>query len=117
MEYELIESIAHPLQDSMAQTKAFISGEFTRMRATLDEDEMATLDRVDVKGSELLSQIEENIAHYEREISELQAAAARLRALQEERDSLTFLQVHLKETNRYGLMNLHRFTHWVMPCV
>ncbi|CAN0112982.1 unnamed protein product [Lampetra fluviatilis] len=88
------------VQDSMVQTKAHISGEFTRMRATLDEDEKTALDRVDMKGRELLSRIEENIAHHEREISELQAAAARLRALQEERDSLTFLQVHLKETNR-----------------
>ncbi|XP_061433861.1 butyrophilin subfamily 2 member A2-like [Lethenteron reissneri] len=51
-------------------------------------------------GLELLSQIEENIAHYEHEINELHAAATRLHALQEERDSLTFLQVHLKETNR-----------------
>ncbi|XP_061434003.1 nuclear factor 7, brain-like [Lethenteron reissneri] len=90
------------VQDSMAQTKAGISDEFTRMRATLDEDERATLEHVDMKGSELLSQIEENVAHYEREINELQAAATRLRALQEERDSLTFLQVHLKETNRRG---------------
>ncbi|CAN0114040.1 unnamed protein product [Lampetra fluviatilis] len=88
------------VKDSMVQTKAHISGEFTRMRVMLDEDERAALDRVDVKGRELLSRIEENIAHYEREISELQAAATRLRALQEERDSLTFLQVHLKETNR-----------------
>ncbi|CAN0113244.1 unnamed protein product [Lampetra fluviatilis] len=88
------------VQDSMLQTKAGISGEFTRMRTMLDDDERAALDRVDVKGRELLSQIEENIAHYEREISELQAAATRLHALQEERDSLTFLQVHLKETYR-----------------
>ncbi|XP_078470893.1 E3 ubiquitin-protein ligase TRIM11-like [Lampetra planeri] len=88
------------VQDSMVQTKTRISGEFTRMRATLDEEERAALDRVDVKGRELLSQIKENIAHYKREISDLQAAATRLRALQEERDSLTFLQVHLKETNR-----------------
>ncbi|XP_078470936.1 zinc-binding protein A33-like [Lampetra planeri] len=88
------------VQDSMVQTKARISCEFTHMRAMLDEDERAALDRVDVKGRELLSQIKENIAHYEREISDLQAAATRLRALQEERDSLTFLQVHLKETNR-----------------
>ncbi|XP_078470916.1 E3 ubiquitin-protein ligase TRIM11-like [Lampetra fluviatilis] len=88
------------VQDSMVQTKARISGEFTRMRATLDEDEKTALDRVDVKGGKLLSRIEKNIAHYEREISELQAAATRLRTLQEERDSLTFLQVHLKETNR-----------------
>ncbi|XP_061433972.1 E3 ubiquitin-protein ligase TRIM11-like [Lethenteron reissneri] len=88
------------VQDCMVQTKARISGKFTRMRMMLDEDERATLDRVDVKGLELLSQIEENIAHYEHEINELQAAATRLRALQEERDSLTFLQVHLKETNR-----------------
>ncbi|CAN0112066.1 unnamed protein product [Lampetra fluviatilis] len=88
------------VQDCMVQTKARISGEFTRMRAMLDEDERTTLYRVDMKGRELLSQIEENIAHYEHEISELQAAATRLHALQEERDSLAFLQVHLKETNR-----------------
>nr|XP_032834602.1 zinc-binding protein A33-like [Petromyzon marinus] len=88
------------VQDSMAQTKVRISGEFTRMRATLNEDERAALDRVDVKGRELLSKIEENIAHYEREISELQAAATCLRALQEERDSLTFLQGHMKKTER-----------------
>ncbi|XP_075911021.1 E3 ubiquitin/ISG15 ligase TRIM25-like [Petromyzon marinus] len=88
------------VQDSMAQTKVRISGEFTRMRATLNEDERAALDRVDVKGRELLSKIEENIAHYEREISELQAAATRLRALQEEKDSLTFLQGHMKKTER-----------------
>ncbi|XP_075911000.1 E3 ubiquitin-protein ligase TRIM11-like [Petromyzon marinus] len=88
------------VQDSMAQTKVRISGEFTRMRATLNEDERAALDRVDVKGREMLSKIEENIAHYEREISELQAAATRLRALHEERDSLTFLQGHMKKTER-----------------
>ncbi|XP_078732853.1 E3 ubiquitin-protein ligase TRIM11-like [Lampetra fluviatilis] len=88
------------VQDSMVQTKARISGDFTRMRTRLDEDEKAALECVDVKGRELLSQIEENIAHYDREISDLQAAATRLHALQEERNSLTFLQVHLKETNR-----------------
>ncbi|XP_078732852.1 E3 ubiquitin/ISG15 ligase TRIM25-like [Lampetra fluviatilis] len=88
------------MQDSMVQTKARISGEFTRMRTTLDEDERAALDRVDVKGRKLLSRIEENITHYEREISELQKAATRLRALQEERDSLTFLQGHMKKTER-----------------
>ncbi|XP_078732850.1 E3 ubiquitin-protein ligase TRIM11-like [Lampetra fluviatilis] len=97
---EWMEAARKDVQDSMLQTKAGISGEFTRMRTMLDEDERAALDRVDVKGRELLSQIEENIAHYKREISDLQAAATRLRALQEERDSLTFLQVHLKETNR-----------------
>nr|XP_032836405.1 E3 ubiquitin/ISG15 ligase TRIM25-like [Petromyzon marinus] len=97
---EWMEAARKAVQDSMVQTKARISGEFTRMRATLDEDERAALDRVDVKGHELLSQIEESISHYQREISELQAAATCLRALQEERDSLTFLQVHLKETNR-----------------
>ncbi|XP_078470930.1 LOW QUALITY PROTEIN: E3 ubiquitin/ISG15 ligase TRIM25-like [Lampetra fluviatilis] len=86
------------VQDCMVQTKARISGEFIRMRAMLDEDERTTLYRVDMKGHELLSQIEENIAHYEREINELQAAATRMRTLQEERDSLAFLQVHLKET-------------------
>nr|XP_032834599.1 E3 ubiquitin/ISG15 ligase TRIM25-like [Petromyzon marinus] len=95
-----MKSTRKDVQDSMVQTKARISGEFTRMRAMLDEDERAALDHVDMKGRELLSRIEENIAHYEREISELQAAATRLRALQEERDSLTFLQVHLKETDR-----------------
>ncbi|CAN0114825.1 unnamed protein product [Lampetra fluviatilis] len=88
------------VQDFIVQTKARISGEFTRMRVMLNEDEKATLDRVDMKGRELLSRIEENIDHYQREINELQAAATRLRALQEERDSLAFLQVHLKETNR-----------------
>ncbi|CAN0112916.1 unnamed protein product [Lampetra fluviatilis] len=81
------------VQDFIVQTKARISGEFTRMRVMLNEDEKATLDRVDMKGRELLSRIEENIAHYQREINELQAAATRLRALQEERDSLAFLQV------------------------
>ncbi|XP_078471149.1 LOW QUALITY PROTEIN: E3 ubiquitin-protein ligase TRIM11-like [Lampetra planeri] len=88
------------VQDCMVKTKARITGEFNRMRAMMDEDEKTALDRVDVKGRELLSQIEENIAHYKHEINELQAAATRLRTLQEERDSLTFLQVHLKETNR-----------------
>nr|XP_032834798.1 E3 ubiquitin-protein ligase TRIM11-like [Petromyzon marinus] len=88
------------VQDSMAQTRVRISGEFTRMRATLNEDERAALDRVDLKGRELLSKIEENIAHYECEISELQAAATRLRTLQEEKDSLTFLQGHMKKTER-----------------
>ncbi|CAN0205305.1 unnamed protein product [Lampetra planeri] len=76
----------------MVKTKARITGEFNRMRAMMDEDEKTALDRVDVKGRELLSQIEENIAHYKHEINELQAAATRLRTLQEERDSLTFLQ-------------------------
>ncbi|XP_061434010.1 E3 ubiquitin-protein ligase TRIM7-like [Lethenteron reissneri] len=93
-------AIYKDVQDCMVQTKARISGEFTHMREMLIEDERATLDRVDMKWRELLSQIEENIAHYEYEISELRAAATRLRTLQEERDSLTFLQVHLKETNR-----------------
>ncbi|XP_061433982.1 E3 ubiquitin/ISG15 ligase TRIM25-like isoform X1 [Lethenteron reissneri] len=95
-----MEAARKDVQDCMLQTKARISDEFTHMRVTLDEDERAALDRVDVKGRELLSRIEENIAHYEHEISELQAAATRLRTLQEERDSLMFLQVHLKETNR-----------------
>ncbi|XP_061433987.1 E3 ubiquitin/ISG15 ligase TRIM25-like [Lethenteron reissneri] len=88
------------VQDSMAQTKVRIAREFTRMRATLNEDERAALDRVDVKGRELLSRIEEHITHYEREISDLQAAATGLHALQEERDSLTFLQGHMKKTKR-----------------
>ncbi|XP_078470914.1 E3 ubiquitin-protein ligase TRIM11-like isoform X2 [Lampetra planeri] len=88
------------VQDCMVQTKARITDEFNRMRAMLDKDEKTALDRVDVKGRELLSQIEKNIAYYEHEINELQAAATRLRTLQEERDSLAFLQVHLKETNR-----------------
>ncbi|XP_078732838.1 E3 ubiquitin-protein ligase TRIM11-like [Lampetra fluviatilis] len=95
-----MEAARRDVQDSMVQTKARISGEFTHMRAMLDEDERAALNHVDMKGRELLSQIEENISHYEREISDLQAAATRLRALQEERDLLTFLQVHLKDTTR-----------------
>ncbi|CAN0202532.1 unnamed protein product [Lampetra planeri] len=87
-----MEAARKHVQDSMLQTKAGISDEFTRMRVTLDEDERAALDRVDVKGRELLSRIEEKIAHYKREISDFQAAATRLHTLQEERDSLTFLQ-------------------------
>ncbi|CAN0111306.1 unnamed protein product [Lampetra fluviatilis] len=96
------------VQDSMAQTKVRIAGEFTRMRETLDEDERAALDRVDVKGRELLSRIEENIDHYEREISEFQAAATRLHGLQEERDSLTFLQqLEEGEPSMEGLREAH----------
>ncbi|CAN0401485.1 unnamed protein product [Lampetra planeri] len=65
----------------MTEVRQRIYGEFARMRASLDEDDKAALARVAKKGHELLTQIEKNIAHYQREIGELQAAATRLKAL------------------------------------
>ncbi|XP_061403249.1 E3 ubiquitin/ISG15 ligase TRIM25-like [Lethenteron reissneri] len=90
------------LQGSMTGVRQRINGEFARMRAALDEDEKAALARAAMKERELLTQIEKNIAHYQREIGELRAAAARLQALAQERDSLAFLQGHLEETCRRG---------------
>nr|XP_032836350.1 E3 ubiquitin-protein ligase TRIM11-like [Petromyzon marinus] len=87
-------------QESVAGIRGRITGKFARLRKALDEDEREALRRVAVKERELLSRIEEDIARHKREISELQAAAARLRALQHETDSLTFLQGHLDETRR-----------------
>ncbi|XP_061434213.1 E3 ubiquitin-protein ligase TRIM11-like [Lethenteron reissneri] len=95
-----MEAARKEAQDIITETKVRISDHFSRMRAVVDEDEREALRRVEVKGRELLSRIEEDIARHEREIGELQAAAARLRALQHERDSLAFLQVHMKETLR-----------------
>nr|XP_032836319.1 uncharacterized protein LOC116957965 [Petromyzon marinus] len=80
-------------QESVAGIRGRITGKFARLRKALDEDEREALQRVAVKERELLSQIEEDIARQKREISELQAAGARLRALLHERDSLAFLQV------------------------
>nr|XP_032836337.1 E3 ubiquitin/ISG15 ligase TRIM25-like [Petromyzon marinus] len=87
-------------KESVAGIRGRITGKFARLRKALDEDEREALRRVAVKERELLSRIEEDIARHKREISELQAAAARLRALQHETDSLTFLQGHLDETRR-----------------
>ncbi|XP_078470778.1 E3 ubiquitin/ISG15 ligase TRIM25-like isoform X1 [Lampetra planeri] len=87
-----MEAARKEAQDIITETKVRISDHFSRMRAVVDEDEREALRRVEVKGRELLSRIEEDIARHEREIGELQAAAARLRALQHERDSLAFLQ-------------------------
>ncbi|CAN0401341.1 unnamed protein product [Lampetra planeri] len=76
----------------MTGVRQRINGEFAHMRAALDEEEKAALARASKKERELLTQIEKNIAHYQREIGELQAAAARLEGLAQERDSLAFLQ-------------------------
>ncbi|CAN0206399.1 unnamed protein product [Lampetra planeri] len=97
---ERMEAARRDVQGSMTGVKERIKAEFTRLRTALDEDERTALHRAELKEKELLSQIDKNIAHYKHEISELQAAAARLRTLQEERDSLTFLQGHLEETRR-----------------
>ncbi|XP_075914269.1 E3 ubiquitin-protein ligase TRIM47-like [Petromyzon marinus] len=94
-------------QESVAGIRGRITGKFARLRKALDEDEREALQRVAVKERELLSQIEEDIARQKREISELQAAGARLRALLHERDSLAFLQGHLEETRRYRSLMPH----------
>nr|XP_032835264.1 E3 ubiquitin-protein ligase TRIM47-like isoform X2 [Petromyzon marinus] len=97
-----MEEARRDVQGSMTDEKASISVRFTRARAALDVEETAALQKLEQKGCELLSQIEKKIAHYQREISELQAAATRLQALAQERDSLAFLQGHLEETRRTG---------------
>ncbi|CAN0391715.1 unnamed protein product [Lampetra fluviatilis] len=97
-----MEAARRDVQGSMTDDKASISVGFTRARAALDVEEKAALEQAEQKGRELLYQIEKKIAHYQREISELQAAATRLQALAQERDSLAFLQGHLKETCRAG---------------
>ncbi|XP_078476230.1 E3 ubiquitin/ISG15 ligase TRIM25-like [Lampetra planeri] len=97
-----IEAARRDVQGSMTDEKASISVRFTRARAALDVEEKAALEQAEQKGRKLLSQIEKKIAHYQCEISELQAAATRLQALAQERDSLTFLQGHLEETRRAG---------------
>ncbi|XP_078739350.1 E3 ubiquitin/ISG15 ligase TRIM25-like [Lampetra fluviatilis] len=97
-----MEAARRDVQRSMTGVRQRINGEFARMRAALDEDEKAALARAAKKERELLTQIEKNIAHYQREIGELQAAATRLQALTQERDSLAFLQRYLEETRRTG---------------
>nr|XP_032834788.1 E3 ubiquitin/ISG15 ligase TRIM25-like isoform X1 [Petromyzon marinus] len=97
---ERMEATRRDVQGSMTGVKERIKAEFTRLRTALNEDERVALHSVELKEKELLSQIDKNIAHYKHEISELQEAAARLRTLQEERDSLTFLKGHLEETRR-----------------
>nr|XP_032834792.1 E3 ubiquitin/ISG15 ligase TRIM25-like isoform X1 [Petromyzon marinus] len=97
---ERMEATRRDVQGSMTGVKERIKAEFTRLRTALNEDERVALHRAELKEKELLSQIDKNIAHYKHEISELQEAAVRLRTLQEERDSLTFLKGHLEETRR-----------------
>ncbi|CAN0123813.1 unnamed protein product [Lampetra fluviatilis] len=95
-----MEAARKEAQESVAGIRGRITGKFARLKKALDEDEREALQRVDVKERELLYRIDEDIARHKREIGELQAAAARLRALQHERDSLAFLQGHLEETRR-----------------
>ncbi|XP_075914328.1 E3 ubiquitin/ISG15 ligase TRIM25-like [Petromyzon marinus] len=95
-----MEAARKEAQESVDGIRNRITGKFARRRKALDEDEREALRRVAVKERELLSRIDEDIARHKREIGELQAAAARLRALQHERDSLAFLQGHLEETRR-----------------
>ncbi|XP_061403236.1 E3 ubiquitin/ISG15 ligase TRIM25-like [Lethenteron reissneri] len=97
-----MEAARRDVQGSMTDEKASISVRFAHARAALDAEEKAALEQLEQKGRELLSQIEKKIAHYQREISELQAAATRLQVLAQERDSLAFLQGHLEETRRAG---------------
>ncbi|XP_075911844.1 E3 ubiquitin/ISG15 ligase TRIM25-like isoform X2 [Petromyzon marinus] len=97
-----MEAAHRDVQGSMTEVRQRINGEFARMRAALDEDEKAALARASKKEQELLTQIEENIAHYQCEIGELQAVATRLEDLVQERDSLAFLQWHMEEMHRTG---------------
>ncbi|XP_032835256.2 E3 ubiquitin/ISG15 ligase TRIM25-like [Petromyzon marinus] len=97
-----MEAARRDVQGSMTDEKASISVRFARARAALDVEEKTALEQAEQKGRELLTQIEKKIAHYQREISELQAAATRLQALAQERDSLAFLQGHLEEMCRTG---------------
>ncbi|XP_061434053.1 E3 ubiquitin/ISG15 ligase TRIM25-like isoform X2 [Lethenteron reissneri] len=82
-----------------------ITGKFARLRKALDKDEREALRLVAVKERELLSRIDEDIAHHTQEIGELQETADRLRNLQQKRDSLAFLQGHLEETRRREIQN------------
>nr|XP_032836315.1 E3 ubiquitin/ISG15 ligase TRIM25-like [Petromyzon marinus] len=96
----------HPYQESVAGIRGRITGKFAHLKKALDEDEKEALRHVAMKERELLSRIDEGIARHKREISELQVVAARLHALQHERDSLAFLQGHLEETRRHVLCML-----------
>ncbi|XP_061403212.1 E3 ubiquitin-protein ligase TRIM65-like isoform X2 [Lethenteron reissneri] len=98
-----MEAAHRDVQGSMTDKKASISVRFSHARAALDAEEKAALEQLEQKGRDLLSQIEKKIAHYQRELSELQTAATRLQALAHERDSLAFLQGHLEETSRAGM--------------
>ncbi|CAN0122623.1 unnamed protein product [Lampetra fluviatilis] len=95
-----MEAARKEAQESVAGIRGRITGKFARLKKALDEDEREALQRVAVKERELLSRIDEDIARHKQEIGELRAAAARLRALQHERDSLAFLQGYLEETRR-----------------
>ncbi|XP_032836282.1 tripartite motif-containing protein 16-like [Petromyzon marinus] len=95
-----VEESMKRMEATHKEAQESVTGITGRLRDTLDEDEKEALRRVAVKERELLSRIEEDIARHKREISELQAAAAHLRALQHETDSLAFLQGHLEETRR-----------------
>ncbi|XP_075911867.1 E3 ubiquitin-protein ligase TRIM7-like [Petromyzon marinus] len=97
-----MEAARRDVQGSMTDEKASISVKFASARAALDAEEKTALEQAEQKGRKLLSQIEKKIAHDQHEISELQAAATRLQALAQERDSLTFLQGHLEEMCRTG---------------
>ncbi|XP_078739692.1 E3 ubiquitin-protein ligase TRIM11-like [Lampetra fluviatilis] len=95
-----MEATRKEAQESLAVIRGRIVGKFARLRRALDEDEREALRHVALKERELLPRIDEDITRHKREIVELQAAAARLSALQHERDSLAFLQGHLEETRR-----------------
>ncbi|XP_078476276.1 E3 ubiquitin-protein ligase TRIM62-like isoform X3 [Lampetra planeri] len=95
-----MEAARRDVQGSITDEKASISVRFAHARAALDAEEKAALEQAEKKWRKLLSLIEKKIAHDQREISELQAAATRLQALAQERDSLTFLQGHLEEKRR-----------------
>ncbi|XP_061403089.1 E3 ubiquitin/ISG15 ligase TRIM25-like isoform X1 [Lethenteron reissneri] len=95
-----MEAVRKNTQEPITKTKDYIAGIFTCMRKVLDEEERIAFQCMDLKGRELLSPIDERIAHYQWEIGELQQTATRLQALEEEKDSLTFMQGYLEETHR-----------------
>ncbi|XP_078476279.1 E3 ubiquitin/ISG15 ligase TRIM25-like isoform X5 [Lampetra planeri] len=97
-----MEAARRDVQGSMTDEKASISVRFVSARAALDAEEKAALEQVEQKGRELLYQIKKKIAHYQREIRELQAVATRLQTRAQESDSFAFLQGHLEETRRAG---------------
>ncbi|XP_078476270.1 tripartite motif-containing protein 14-like [Lampetra planeri] len=101
-----MEAARKDVQESVTVEKASISVRFSRARAALDTEEKAALEQAEQKVHEQLSQIDKNIAHYQREIRELQAAATRLQVLVQERDSLAFLQGHLEAKRRYRRLSL-----------
>ncbi|XP_061403185.1 E3 ubiquitin/ISG15 ligase TRIM25-like [Lethenteron reissneri] len=99
-----MEAARRDVQGFMTDEKVSISGRFASARAALDVEEKAALEQAEQKGRKLLYQIEKKIAHYQREISELQAAATRLQALPQRRNALTFLQGRPNHP--------HRFDRW-----